>query len=80
MSISDSFGSNKGLYLQWLDSMWIERVLNYMIQYNIPAIPIHDSVVCPEECAEDVQRYMHLAYKQSFPLPQNLKLKVKKGE
>ena len=78
LAISESFGSNAGAFLQWLDSAWMERVLGYMIQQNIPAIPVHDSIVCPEDCADIVVKAMTLAYEQSFGDSCNLKLKVKK--
>ena len=78
LAISESFGSNAGAFLQWLDSAWMERVLGYMIQQNIPAIPVHDSIVCPEDCADIVVKAMTLAYEQSFGDSYNLKLNVKK--
>lgn len=78
LAISESFGSNAGAFLQWLDSTWIERVLGYMIQQNIPAIPVHDSIVCPEDCVDTVVKAMTLAYEQSFGNSYNLKLKIKK--
>ena len=78
LAISESFGSNAGAFLQWLDSTWMERVLGYMIQQNIPAIPIHDSIVCPEDCVDTVVKVMTLSYEQSFGDSYNLKLKVKK--
>lgn len=78
LAISESFGSNAGAFLQWLDSTWIERVLGYMIQLNIPAIPVHDSIVCPEDCIDSVDKAMTLAYAQSFGDSYNLKLKIKR--
>ncbi len=78
LAISESFGSNAGAFLQWLDSAWMERVLGYMIQQNIPAIPVHDSIVCPEDCSDIVVKAMTLAYEQSFGDSYNLKLKVKR--
>lgn len=78
LAISESFGSNAGAFLQWLDSTWMERVLGYMIQLNIPAIPVHDSIVCPEDCVDNVVKAMTLAYEQSFGNSYNLKLKIKK--
>lgn len=78
LAISESFGSNAGAFLQWLDSTWMERVLGYMIQLNIPAIPVHDSIVCPEDCVDSVVKAMTLSYEQSFGDSYNLKLKIKK--
>lgn len=78
IAISESFGSNAGAFLQWLDSMWMERVLGYLIQLNIPAIPVHDSIVCPEDCIDNVVKAMTLSYEQSFGDSYNLKLKIKR--
>lgn len=78
LAISESFGSNAGAFLQWLDSTWMERVLSYMIQLNIPAIPVHDSIVCPEDCVDSVVKAMTLSYEQSFGDSYNLKLKIKR--
>lgn len=78
LAISESFGSNAGAFLQWLDSTWMERVLGYMIQLNIPAIPVHDSIVCPEDCVDSVVKAMTLSYEQSFGDIYNLKLKIKR--
>ena len=80
IGISESFGSNQGAIMQFYDSMWMERVLSYIVQADIPAIPIHDSILCPEENASEVERYMELAYKQSFGDTYNFKVKVKQAE
>ena len=77
VAICDYFGSGAGAYLQFLDSGWMESVLCYCIQADIPAIPIHDSLVCPKSKALDVERFMRLAFKQSFGDDHNLKIKEK---
>ena len=77
IDISENFGANAGAFLQFLDSMWMERVLSYMIQMNCPAIPVHDSIVCPVEFVDQVCKAMTLAYEQSFGDSYNLKLKIK---
>jgi len=76
-AIAENFGSNKGSWLQFLDSMWMERVLCYLMQQDIQAIPIHDSILCIEYDVEQVKHYMRLAYKQAFGDDYNLKLKIK---
>ena len=78
IGISEHFGSSSGAFLQFLDSMWMERVLSYMIQMNCPAIPVHDSIVCPVKFKDQVIKAMTLAYEQSFGDSYNLKLKIKK--
>ena len=80
IGISESFGSNQGAIMQFYDSMWMERVLSYIVQADIPAIPIHDSILCPAEHASEVERFMELAYKQSFGDTYNFKVKVKQAE
>ena len=77
IDISENFGSSAGAFLQFLDSMWMERVLSYLIQMNCPAIPVHDSIVCPVEFIDKVVKAMTLAYEQSFGDSYNLKLKIK---
>lgn len=79
IDISENFGANAGAFLQFLDSMWMERVLSYMIQMNCPAIPVHDSIVCPVEFVDQVCKAMTLAYEQSFGDAYNLKLKIKRN-
>lgn len=77
VAICEYFGSGAGSYLQFLDSGWMESVLCYCIQADIPAIPIHDSLVCPKSKASEVERFMRLAFKQSFGDDHNLKIKEK---
>jgi hypothetical protein len=39
--------SGKGIELQFLDSTIMANILSRMTRENIPALPVHDSVVCP---------------------------------
>ena len=41
--------SGKGAELQYLDSKIMANILDRMTKQNIPALPVHDSVVCPAQ-------------------------------
>ena len=45
--IRQFFLSGKGLELQYVDSTIMENILSRMTKEGIPALPVHDSVVCP---------------------------------
>jgi hypothetical protein len=45
--IRQFFLSGKGLELQFLDSCIMENILGRMTSEGIPALPVHDSVICP---------------------------------
>ena len=45
--IREFFLSGQGLELQYLDSTIMANILSRMTSENIPALPVHDSVICP---------------------------------
>jgi hypothetical protein len=45
--IRQFFLSGKGLELQFQDSTIMANILSRMTKENIPALPVHDSVICP---------------------------------
>jgi len=45
--IKDYFFSGEGLKLQYLDSKIMANILDRMMKQGIPALPVHDSVICP---------------------------------
>ena len=45
--IKEFFHKGKGLGLQYLDSTIMANILDRMTKKNIPALPVHDSVICP---------------------------------
>lgn len=53
------------LYMQNMDSNIMERVLKSLHKRNIPALPVHDSVVVPEKYRNTVIRIMKEQYKQT---------------
>ena len=45
--IKEFFLKGKGLELQYLDSTIMASILERMTLRGIPALPVHDSVICP---------------------------------
>jgi hypothetical protein len=45
--ISHFLFTGQGLELQYLDSTIMANILSRMTRENIPALPVHDSVICP---------------------------------
>jgi hypothetical protein len=67
-SISDrifnSFRAVDALTLQHTDSVIMERVLKSLHKRNIPALPVHDSVIVPKKYRNTAIRIMKEQYKQ----------------
>lgn len=66
---------NKGCYQNY-EGQLMHNVLNYCLQHNLPAIPVHDSVVCQRSKTDLVQDIMNRAFTDTFGNNRNLKLKV----
>jgi len=45
--IKEYFFEGKGLDLQYLDSTIMANILDRLTKQSIPALPVHDSVICP---------------------------------
>ena len=45
--IKDFFLKGKGLELQYKDSTIMANILEQLMKRNIPALPVHDSIICP---------------------------------
>ena len=52
------------LFMQHIDSVIMERVLKSLHKRNIPALPVHDSVIVPEKYRNTAIRIMKEQYKQ----------------
>lgn len=53
-----------GLDLQYTDSQIAEQVLYQMVSKGIPALPVHDSFIVPEEHGETLRKVMIRAYQK----------------
>jgi len=56
--------AKKGLRLQNQDSTIMANILNRMIKQNIPALPVHDSVVCPDRHKDFLRQVMIEEYER----------------
>ncbi|TJZ85787.1 hypothetical protein [Paracoccus hibiscisoli] len=54
--------------LQYADSQIALRVLRYMLEQNVPAIPIHDSFIVQEQHWEKLHMAMRTAWRDFWPL------------
>jgi hypothetical protein len=62
--IFNSFGQINALALQHTDSVIMEKVLKSLHNRNIPALPVHDSVIVHEKYRDTAIRIMKEQYKQ----------------
>lgn len=62
-----------GCKLQYFDSELMKSVLNDLMEQNILAIPVHDSVIVPDEYKEIAEKVMKNNFKKMF----NHKINVK---
>ena len=62
--IFGSFRAVDALTLQHTDSVVMEKVLKSLHKRNIPALPVHDSVIVPEKYRDAAIRTMKEQYKQ----------------
>jgi len=56
--IADDIASGKGIKLQNIDSRIADAILTNMIAENIPALPVHDSFVVPQQYEEKLKQQM----------------------
>jgi hypothetical protein len=56
--------SGKGLELQYLDSKIMANILDRMMKQNIPALPVHDSVICPARYENFLRQIMTEEYEK----------------
>ena len=64
--IKHFFLSGKGLELQYQDSVIIASILERMMKKGIPALPVHDSVICPARHKEFLRQVMMEEYEKAM--------------
>lgn len=62
--IAQDFFSGCGLRLQNKDSMIMADILEYFADREVPAIPVHDSVIVPESLEEEAKMVMREMYRR----------------
>ncbi len=62
--IADYIASGKGIELQNIDSRIADAILTNMMAENIPALPVHDSFVVPQQYEEKLKQQMVDEYKK----------------
>jgi hypothetical protein len=65
--IKDDFGSDMGVRLMKTDSDMMMRILLRCVDANIPAVSVHDSVVCPRSHWETIRGFMREEWDADFP-------------
>ena len=58
--------SGKGLELQYQDSVIMASILERMTRKGIPALPVHDSVICPARHKEFLRQVMMEEYEKAM--------------
>jgi hypothetical protein len=56
--------SGKGLELQYTDSIIMASILERMTRRGIPALPVHDSVICPAKDEDYLRQVMTEEYEK----------------
>ena len=62
--IADCLGSGVGIKLQFRDSEIMSDILDACVDEGIVALPIHDSVICPESRENRVIEMMKETYRE----------------
>jgi hypothetical protein len=62
--ISKYFLKGKGLELQYRDSTIMANILDRMTKQSIPALPVHDSVICPAQHENFLRQVMIEEYQK----------------
>ena len=58
--------SGKGLELQYQDSLIMASILDRMTRKGIPALPVHDSIICPARHKEFLRQVMMEEYENQM--------------
>lgn len=62
--IDDDIASGKGIELQNIDSGIADAILTNLMALNIPALPVHDSFIVPQQYEEKLRQQMSDEYKK----------------
>ena len=73
-------GSGEGIRLQFEDSELMADILDACVDENLPALPIHDSLVVPAARAVQAERIMQTCYQRRFGLPIRIERKKPKRQ
>ena len=63
-NIADDIGSGKGRMLQNLDSKIADAILTNLMEKNIPALPVHDSFIVPQQHKSLLKQLMEDEYEK----------------
>jgi hypothetical protein len=64
--INEFLLSGKGLELQYQDSLIMASILDRMTRKGIPALPVHDSIICPARHKEFLRQVMMEEYENQM--------------
>ncbi len=62
--IADDIGTGKGIFLQNIDSNIADAILTNLMEKNIPALPVHDSFLLPQQFEDELRQQMVDEYKK----------------
>ncbi|WP_020587114.1 hypothetical protein [Desulfobacter curvatus] len=62
--ISDDIASGKGIELQNIDSRIADAILTNLMALNIPALPVHDSFIVPQQYEGKLRQQMKDEYEK----------------
>jgi hypothetical protein len=62
--INQFFFKSRGLELQYQDSTIMANILDRLTKQNIPALPVHDSVICPAQHDDFLRQVMIEEYQK----------------
>ncbi|MBU1194090.1 MAG: hypothetical protein KKE62_07380 [Proteobacteria bacterium] len=76
--IADDIGSGKGRMLQNLDSIITDAILTSLMAENIPALPVHDSFVVPQQHEDRLRELMIDEYEKVLKFKPGVSTKKKR--
>jgi hypothetical protein len=76
--IADDIGSGKGIILQNTDSKIADAILTSFMAENIPALPVHDSFIVPQQFENELRRKMMDEYEKILGFKPGVSTKKKR--